>query len=81
MNRSERLEKSFREPIHRWACGDINVGEVIVPTPTHPMPGNDESRSQAASIMCRSREFRWLVEYHLGRDEARMHYPEAYLDY
>jgi hypothetical protein len=31
--------------------------------------------------MCRSREFRWLVEYHLGRDEARMHYPEAYLDY
>ncbi|HZZ14517.1 MAG TPA: hypothetical protein VFE08_00995 [Candidatus Sulfotelmatobacter sp.] len=43
------------------------------------IPTDEEARRQIISAMCRSREFRWLVEYHVGAHEARQRYPEVYL--
>jgi hypothetical protein len=51
----------------------------IASLPNQPMPGDEEARSHVASEIDRDPHFRWLVEFHLGRDESRERYPEAYL--
>ena len=78
MDRIERLNNSFMEPSDPWGSWAARP-VVIAPRPLHPMPDDEAARSQTASAICRSRELRWLVEYHLGPIEARERYPEVYL--
>lgn len=66
------------EPSALWgSCADLPV--EICPQPRQPMPDDETARSRIATEMCRSRGLRWLVEFHLGRTEARERYREAYL--
>ncbi len=78
MDRIERLERSFMESSFNWGAIEPEH-ETVVPAPQLPTPSDEEARTLVMSAMCRSREFRWLVEYQFGADEARQRYPEAYL--